>query len=84
MYTDIPLMPLGLNLDKYIKLIAFEYTYIYIHRVYICSIRGCVTAWVHANIKLIAFELVGEDRERRENPVVSRLKIAIFALHKRG
>ncbi len=29
-----------------------------------------------ACVKLIAFELAGEDRERRENPVVSRLKIA--------
>jgi hypothetical protein len=36
------------------------------------------------HIKLIAFELAGEDRERRENPVVSRLKIAFYALHKRG
>jgi hypothetical protein len=35
-------------------------------------------------LKLIAFELAGEDRERRENPVVSRLKIAFYALHKRG
>ncbi len=41
---------------------------------------------IHENpaLKLIAFELAGEDRERRENPVVSRLKIAIYALHKRG
>ncbi len=36
------------------------------------------------NVKLIAFELAGEDRDRRENPVLSRLKIAFFALHKRG
>ncbi len=35
-------------------------------------------------IKLIAFELAGEDRNRRENPVLSRLEIAFFALHKRG
>jgi hypothetical protein len=35
----------------------------------------------HGVIKLIAFELAGEDRERRENPVVSRLKIAVYALH---
>jgi hypothetical protein len=35
-------------------------------------------------IKLIAFELAGEDRDRRENPVLSRLKIAVSALHKRG
>jgi hypothetical protein len=34
-------------------------------------------------IKLSAFELAGEDRERRENPVSSRLKIAFYALHKR-
>ncbi len=31
-------------------------------------------------IKLIAFELAGEDHDRRENPVLSRLKIAFFAL----
>ncbi len=37
-----------------------------------------------ANLKLIAFELAGEDREWRENPVVSRLKIAFYVLHKRG
>ncbi len=36
------------------------------------------------NVKLMAFELAGEDRDRRENPVLSRLKIAFFALHKRG
>ncbi len=36
------------------------------------------------HVKLIAFELAGEDRNRRENPVLSRLKIAFFALHKRG
>jgi hypothetical protein len=35
-------------------------------------------------VKLIAFELAGEDRERREKPVVGRLKIAFYALHKRG
>jgi hypothetical protein len=35
-------------------------------------------------IKLIAFELAGEDRDRRETPVLSRLKIAFFALHKRA
>jgi hypothetical protein len=38
----------------------------------------------YGQIKLIVFELAGEDRERRENPVVSRLKIAFYALHKRG
>jgi hypothetical protein len=35
-------------------------------------------------MKLIAFELAGEDRDRRKNPVLSRLKIAFYALHKRG
>ncbi len=37
-----------------------------------------------SELKLIAFELAGEDRDRRETPVWSRLKIAFFALHKRG
>jgi hypothetical protein len=36
------------------------------------------------SLKLIAFELAGEDRDRREKPVLSRLKIAFSALHKRG
>jgi hypothetical protein len=36
------------------------------------------------HIKLIAFELAGEDRDRRQNPVLTHLKIAFFALHKRG
>jgi hypothetical protein len=31
-------------------------------------------------IKLIAFELAGEDRDRSENPVLSSLKIAFFVL----
>jgi hypothetical protein len=53
-----------------------EYIYIYIYMV--C---GCVLV---LRVKLIAFELAGEDRDRRENPVLSRLKIAFFALHKRG
>jgi hypothetical protein len=35
-------------------------------------------------IKLIAFELAGEDREQRGTPVLSRLKIAFYALHTRG
>jgi hypothetical protein len=35
-------------------------------------------------VKLIVFDLAGEDRDRREPPVFSRLKIAFFALHKRG
>jgi hypothetical protein len=43
---------------------------------------GACTFLVH--VKLIAFELAGEDRDRRENPVLSRFKIAFFALHKRG
>jgi hypothetical protein len=38
---------------------------------------------LHVSIKLIAFELAGEDRDRRENPVLSRLKIAFSALDKR-
>jgi hypothetical protein len=48
------------------------------------------STYVHAciqrlhSIKLIAFELAGEDRDRWENPVLSRLIIAFFALHKRG
>jgi hypothetical protein len=29
-------------------------------------------------LKLIAFELAGEDRDRRKNRVLSRLKIAFF------
>jgi hypothetical protein len=37
-----------------------------------------------ALLQLIAFELAGEDRDRRETPVFCRLKIAFFALHKRG
>jgi hypothetical protein len=43
-----------------------------------------LTLGLNIYIKLIAFELAGEDRNRRENPVLSRLKIAFFALHKRG
>ncbi len=47
-------------------------------------IHGCIHAYkqahihiyMHACIKLIAFELAGEDRERRETPVLIRLKIA--------
>ncbi len=39
---------------------------------------------VHISIQLIPFELAGEDRDRKENPVVSSLKIAFYALHKRG
>ncbi len=35
-------------------------------------------------IKPFAFELAAKDRERRENPVLSRLKIAFYALHKRN
>jgi hypothetical protein len=38
----------------------------------------------YLHIKLIAFELAGEDRDRRKNTGSSRLKIALFALHKRG
>jgi hypothetical protein len=45
---------------------------------------GCTCQPSPTYIKLIAFELAGEDRDRRENPVLSRLKIAFFALHKRG
>jgi hypothetical protein len=44
----------------------------------------CLTLTSRKNLKLIAFELAGEDRNRREAPVLSRLKIAFFALHKRG
>jgi hypothetical protein len=46
--------------------------------------RAAQMAGIYALLKLIAFELAGEDRDRRENPVLSRLKIAFFALHKRG
>jgi hypothetical protein len=35
-------------------------------------------------IKLIVFELAGEDRDPTENRVLSRSKIAFFALDKRG
>ncbi len=43
-----------------------------------------INTLTHTNVvKLIAFELAGEDRKRRENPVVSRLKIVFYALHKR-
>ncbi len=52
-----------------------------------CTMNICMCDWILAfqcTLKLIAFELAGEDRERRENPVVSRLKIAFYALHKRG
>ncbi len=51
--------------------------------VYVCSFVGGPVS-LYTCIKLIAFELAGEDREQRENPVVSRLKIAFYALHKRG
>ncbi len=44
-------------------------------------VRSCFTSLY---VKLIAFELAGKDRDRRETPVLSRLKIAFFALHKRG
>jgi hypothetical protein len=44
----------------------------------------CICRYAYIYIELIAFELAGEDRDRRENPVLSRLKIAFFALHKRG
>jgi hypothetical protein len=39
----------------------------------------CLQPLIYA-VKLIAFELAGEDRDRREHPVLSRLKIAFFAL----
>jgi hypothetical protein len=50
------------------------------------EIYACMRIKLYAcmRIKLIAFELAGEDRDRRENPVLSRLKTAFFALHKRG
>jgi hypothetical protein len=50
---------------------------------YVCMFIVCLDAELQS-LKLIAFELAGEDRERRENPVVSRLRIAFYALHKRG
>ncbi len=67
------------------------YTCIHAHICVYCT-RTChhiltltsVCATERSSVKLIAFELAGEDRERRENPVVSRLKIAFYALHKRG
>jgi hypothetical protein len=37
-----------------------------------------------STVKLIAFELAGEDRDRSENPDLSRFKIVFFALHNRG
>jgi hypothetical protein len=43
----------------------------------------CIVS-LYTCIKLIAFELAGKDRDRRLIPVLSRLKIAFFALHKRG
>jgi hypothetical protein len=61
--------------------------------VYTCACRGmkfselfCLTVQrvFRAGLKLIAFELAGKDRDRRETPVFSRLKIAFFALYKRG
>ncbi len=52
----------------------YVYIHIYIHIYIVASVT----------VKLIAFELAGEDRDRMENPVLSRSKIAFFALHKRG
>ncbi len=46
---------------------------------YVCNIGSELVG-----VKLIVFELACEYRDRRENPVVSRLKIAFFALNKRG
>jgi hypothetical protein len=62
---------------------------------YICSLicNGCLRRILDSsfqlmkdnnNVTLIAFKLASEDRDRRETPVLSRSKIAIFALHKRG
>ncbi len=67
------------------KNVAILHTYMY---VCMCACmyvsRAAQMAGIYALLKLIAFELAGEDRDRRENPVLSRLKIAFFALHKRG
>jgi hypothetical protein len=56
----------------------------YIH-IYACPrVRYIFLCVRHVCTKLIAFEFAGEDRDRRENPVLSLLKIAFLALHKRG
>jgi hypothetical protein len=44
----------------------------------------CARTQTNFYIKLIAFELAGEDRDRRETPVFEPLKIAFFALQKSG
>ncbi len=49
-----------------------------------CWKLGLVAMDGHAWPKLIASELAGEDRDRRKTPVLSRLKISFFALHKCG
>ncbi len=51
-----------------------------------CLVHAGPEVWLRhvLCIKLIAFEMACEDCERRESPVVSRLKIAFYALHKRG
>jgi hypothetical protein len=51
---------------------------------HVSHVKSTLSVNPHLGIKLIAFELAGEDRDRRETPVLSRLKIAVFALHKRG
>ncbi len=56
----------------YIYIYTHTHTYIYTYDVCVCA----VSMYAQIRAKLIAFELAGEDRERRENPVVSRLKIA--------
>ncbi len=56
------------------------YTYVYC----ICTHMHIRICHRDINLKLIAFELTGEDRDRRGNPILGRLKIAFFALHKRG
>jgi hypothetical protein len=78
------------NMDKMFKFYIYAYlhkymhtyinTYMYVHgqNIQKFSVRG------NTLVKLIAFELAGEDRDRMENPVLSRLKIAFSALHKRG
>jgi hypothetical protein len=48
---------------------------------YFLASNTCILCpWMHTKyaIKLIAFELAGEDRDRRGNPVLRRLKIAFF------
>ncbi len=49
-------------------------TYTYIHTPTYIYMWQCVLGC----LKLIAFESAGEDRERRETPVLSRLEIAFF------